>query len=85
MAKRGLLGRYEVLLMRKVKVEHSFPFLRTICITIFCFFLLIIGISLVDYYYSKYANNHSEEVSYTQFLKQVDEQKEHKLLLITTE
>lgn len=61
--------------MHKIKVEHSFPFLKTIYITIFCFFFLIIGISLGDYYYSKSTNKHSEEVSYTQFLKQVDEQK----------
>jgi ATP-dependent Zn protease len=59
--------------MHKVKVEHSFPFLRTICITMFCVFLLIIGISLVDYYYTKQTIKHHERVTYTQFLKQVNE------------
>ncbi|HAQ41998.1 MAG TPA: hypothetical protein DCM73_14975 [Clostridiales bacterium] len=67
--------------MHKIKVEHNFPILKTIYITLFCFFLLIIGISLGDYYYSKTANKHSEEVSYTQFLKQVNEQKVARVII----
>ncbi|MEG6586716.1 ATP-dependent metallopeptidase FtsH/Yme1/Tma family protein [Dendrosporobacter sp. 1207_IL3150] len=61
--------------MQKVKVEHSFPFLRTVFIGGLCFLILIIGVSLVDYYYTSHAYKHQEEVTYTQFLKQVDEQK----------
>ncbi|MDD4601097.1 hypothetical protein SDC9_04269 [bioreactor metagenome] len=61
--------------MHKIKVEHSFPFLRTICIVGFCILLLIIGVSVADYYYSNHANKNQVQVSYTHFLKQVDEQK----------
>lgn len=60
--------------MHKVKVEHSFPFLRYIFILGFCFILLIIGISATDYYYSKHMKK-ATEISYTNFLKQVNEQK----------
>lgn len=72
--------------MREVKVVHSFPFLRTLFIGGFCIFILIIGISVVDYFSSR-TNKHQEQVSYTQFLKQIDEQKvsrvtiEHKKMI----
>lgn len=39
--------------MHKVKVEHSFPLLKTMFITGLCILLLIIGISVVDYYMSR--------------------------------
>ena len=61
--------------MREVKVVHSFPFLQKIFIGGFCLFILIIGISALDFYSSKAANKHQEKVSYIEFLKQVDEQK----------
>lgn len=66
---------FEVILMHKVKVEHSFPFLKNIFIVGCCLLILIIGISVVDYYNTKTSKKYQEQVSYTQFLKQVEEQK----------
>ncbi len=66
--------------MREVKVVHTFPFLQKVFIGIICLLILIIGISVADYKYSRNAK-YQEKVSYTQFLKQVDEQKVKRVTL----